>query len=339
MRVAAARCVAVDHRRGIRPTPWSVITRHRPEVALLRLPPPGVQHRHHRLVGEHLRRSQHDLLQPRDHRRDLRRRIANPESECGTIDLHALPRHHLRLAIQRQMVGVAGDQHMRHHRLSRQAALDQARRRRLLHHHTGAAATGELRPPRHDHPELRPGSRRAVRICLRRSPPLRPGSRGSWSAPAPAQPRCGADAQAAGRDWSAARVACSRRSAGSRCSASASTLAIALRCPRGRIAADPRAAVPTSARIASAAAAPADGQPLVLRIKASRSVVSASRSAIVANSRACNAATSVGSSGSVVGWRLHRLPILRGCGGNGNPLCCLHARPVEPVEQRGEFHS
>jgi hypothetical protein len=53
------------------------------------------------------------------------------------------------------MVGITGHQHMRHQRLGRDPAFDQARRRRRLHHRAGTAPAGELRTPRHDHPELR----------------------------------------------------------------------------------------------------------------------------------------------------------------------------------------
>jgi hypothetical protein len=53
------------------------------------------------------------------------------------------------------MVGITGHQHMRHQRLGRNAAFNQARRCRRLHHCTGAAPAGELRSLCHDDPELR----------------------------------------------------------------------------------------------------------------------------------------------------------------------------------------
>lgn len=66
-----------------------------------------------------------------------------------------MPGKDLRLAIQRQMVGVACHQHRGDQRLGRDAALDQPRRRRCLHHGACAGPAGELRTFGHDHPKLR----------------------------------------------------------------------------------------------------------------------------------------------------------------------------------------
>ncbi len=71
------------------------------------------------------------------------------------IDDHALARPDLRLAIERKMIGVAGDEDMRDGRLGRDAAGDQQCGCRRLHHHARTGAAGELRPPRHHDPELR----------------------------------------------------------------------------------------------------------------------------------------------------------------------------------------
>jgi hypothetical protein len=54
-----------------------------------------------------------------------------------------LAHQNLRLAIQREVVTVAGDQHMRDRRFGRHAALDQAERRRRL-----PDATRSTAPPR-----------------------------------------------------------------------------------------------------------------------------------------------------------------------------------------------
>jgi hypothetical protein len=63
--------------------------------------------------------------------------------------------HNLRLAIQRQMIGIARHQHMGDHRLGWNAAFDQPRRRRHLHDPVRARPADEFRAVRHDHPELR----------------------------------------------------------------------------------------------------------------------------------------------------------------------------------------
>ena len=150
----APRGVAVDHRRRVAPAPGPVVARHCPEVARLGPAPAWIEHRHHRLVGEHPRRGQQDLAQPGHHGRDLGRGIPHPERQRGPVQLHALPGHDLRLAIQRQMVGIARHQHVRDKRLGRQPALDQPRGGRRLHDHPLADPAGQLRAPGHHHPEL-----------------------------------------------------------------------------------------------------------------------------------------------------------------------------------------
>ncbi len=79
----------------------------------------------------------------------------DPVGERRAVEPHALTRVDLRLAIKRQVIGVFGNQHVRHHRLGRQAALDEARRRRRLDDDILAAAAGVFRPAHDEHVELR----------------------------------------------------------------------------------------------------------------------------------------------------------------------------------------
>lgn len=58
-----------------------------------------------------------------------------------------------RLAVEWQVVGELGDQHVREQGFGRQRPLDQVRGCRGLGHGAGAAAAGVLRPDGHDHPE------------------------------------------------------------------------------------------------------------------------------------------------------------------------------------------
>jgi hypothetical protein len=146
--------VGVGHRGWVGPTPGAVIACDRPEVALLGSPPPGIEHRDHRLIGKQPARGEQDLAQPGHHGRDLGGGIADPERQGGAVQRHTLTRHDLGLAIQGQVVGVAGYQDMGDQRLGWQATLDQPRRRGGLHHCARASPTGELRPAGHDHPEL-----------------------------------------------------------------------------------------------------------------------------------------------------------------------------------------
>ena len=80
---------------------------------------------------------------------------ADPVGQGRAIEVDALPGVDLGLAIERQMIGVFGDQHLGDRRLGRQAALDQPRRRRRLHHHVLASPAGVFGPAHDQHPELR----------------------------------------------------------------------------------------------------------------------------------------------------------------------------------------
>ena len=75
---------------------------------------------------------------------------ADPIGQCRAIEHDALPRIDLGLPIQRQMIGVFGDENLRHRRLGRQSALDQPRRRGRLHHHR------PRKPGRHIWADARP---------------------------------------------------------------------------------------------------------------------------------------------------------------------------------------
>ena len=81
--------------------------------------------------------------------------MADPVRQRGAIQIDALAGVNLRLAIERQMVGIFGHQYLGDRGLGRQAALDQSRRRRSLHDTVLASPTGIFGPPGDDHPELR----------------------------------------------------------------------------------------------------------------------------------------------------------------------------------------
>ena len=174
--VATEQCVGVDmspsgrvtinHSRWFAATPWAIVSRHRPEVSLFGPSASWIEHRHHGLVGEDPCRGQHHLPQPRHHWGDFGRGISHPERQSGPLDDHALPRQDLRLAIERQVIGIACHQHMGDRRLGRDAALDQPRRRRCLHDNARAGTAGELRTPGHDHPELRRDHVKTLRCVL-----------------------------------------------------------------------------------------------------------------------------------------------------------------------------
>ena len=65
-------------------------------------------------------------------RPQMERSAPDPVGERRSVEAEALALVNLRLAVERQMVGVFGHEHMSDHRLGRQAATDQPRRRRRL---------------------------------------------------------------------------------------------------------------------------------------------------------------------------------------------------------------
>ena len=79
---------------------------------------------------------------------------ADPVGQRRAVEIDALAGVDLRLAIERQVIGVLGDQHLGDRRLGRQAALDQPRRRRRLDDHVLAGAAGVFGPAHDQHPEL-----------------------------------------------------------------------------------------------------------------------------------------------------------------------------------------
>jgi hypothetical protein len=79
---------------------------------------------------------------------------ADPIGQCRAIQIDALPGVDLSLPVQRKMIGVFGDQNLRHSRLGRQSALDQPCRRGRLDHYVFASPAGVFRPAHHQHAEL-----------------------------------------------------------------------------------------------------------------------------------------------------------------------------------------
>ena len=80
---------------------------------------------------------------------------ADPIGQRRAIEVDPLPGVDLGLPVERQVIGVFGDQHLGDRRLGRQAALDQPRRRGRLHHHVLAGPAGVFGPAHDQHPELR----------------------------------------------------------------------------------------------------------------------------------------------------------------------------------------
>lgn len=82
------------------------------------------------------------------------RRFADPERQGRAVDIDALTRIDLALAIQRQMIGILRDDHAGDCRLGWHAAFDQAQFGGCLHDASCAGPAGILWTAGHDDTEL-----------------------------------------------------------------------------------------------------------------------------------------------------------------------------------------
>ena len=126
-----------------------------PELAGLGASASGIEHGRRRLVGEDFRRGADMLQKPFVHGPQMPGGVPDPVGKRRTVEVDPLPGVDLRLTIERQMIGVFGNEHMRDGRFGRQAALDQTRRSRRLRDAFLAGAASVFWPPRHQHAELR----------------------------------------------------------------------------------------------------------------------------------------------------------------------------------------
>ena len=79
---------------------------------------------------------------------------AHPVAERGAVELDPLAGEDLRLAVERQEIGVLGHQHVRQQRLGRHPAGDRPLRGRGLHHRLLAGPAAVARAADHLHPQL-----------------------------------------------------------------------------------------------------------------------------------------------------------------------------------------
>ena len=149
----AARGIEVGDAGWIGTAPAAVIACQRPKIAGLGGAAAGIEHRGSGLVHEQLARGLQLLGETVEDRPQVERRLAHPVGEDGAAQADPGPGVDLRLAVERQVVGVLRDQHMGKQRLGGQGTLDQVGGCRGLGHGAGAAAAGVLRPDGHDHPE------------------------------------------------------------------------------------------------------------------------------------------------------------------------------------------
>jgi hypothetical protein len=135
--------------------PGPVVTGIGPELTGLGAPAPGIEHGRCGLVGKQLARALQRLQQSLVHRPEQESGAPDPVGERRTIEDDALTGEDLRLAIERQVVGVFGAAHLRDQRVGGQAALDQPGRCRGLYERVLAGPAGVARAADHQYPELR----------------------------------------------------------------------------------------------------------------------------------------------------------------------------------------
>ena len=141
-----------NHRRIIA-TPGPVIAGIGPQLAGLGPPAPGIEHWRGGLVGEQPLRSSQSVENVIAQRAQIPGGPANPVSKGGTIELDALPSVDLRLSVQRQVIGILGDQHLRDERFGGNAALNDPRWRRGLNNRALAGAAAVAWATRDQHAE------------------------------------------------------------------------------------------------------------------------------------------------------------------------------------------
>lgn len=138
----------------IDPAPGAIVARIGKQLTRLGAAASGIEHRRRRLVGKELVGRLQPLEQPLVDRSEQEGCLADPVGERRPIQVHALARVDLGLAVERKMVGVFADQNMRDGRFGGDTAFNEARRRGRLHHDLLAASAGVFGPARDDHAEL-----------------------------------------------------------------------------------------------------------------------------------------------------------------------------------------
>ena len=97
----------------IRPAPGPVVARIRPELAGLGAAAARVEHRCRGLVGKQRARAFERLQEPLVHGPEEEGGAPDPVGQRRAVEADALAGKDLRLPVERQVVGVFGDEHLR----------------------------------------------------------------------------------------------------------------------------------------------------------------------------------------------------------------------------------
>src|SRR5215472_502671 len=129
----------VDRRRRCRSSPTALIASVDPETPSLRSSSAGVEYRHRRVIGKEMIGGEHVFAQPLVQCVEPPACATDPSGQRRAVELNAVTRKDLRLPVQRRVVTIFADQHLREQRRGRQAACDWALRRRCLTHRSACA--------------------------------------------------------------------------------------------------------------------------------------------------------------------------------------------------------
>jgi hypothetical protein len=146
--------VDVSYPRRIGPTPGSIIAGIRPELARFGAAAARIEHGRGGLVRKQLGRGLQVVEQPLVHRAQVERGPPHPVSQGGAVEPETLTGVDLRLPVEREVIGVFGDEDLRDRAVGGQPALDQPRRRGGLHDPILTGAAGVLRAADDQHPDL-----------------------------------------------------------------------------------------------------------------------------------------------------------------------------------------
>jgi hypothetical protein len=136
----AIRRKQINRGRRFRSAPRPLLAGIDPETSGLRSPATGIKHRDRSVVGEQMVGSKHVLAQPLMQGFQPPACTAHPSTQCRTAEINAMPRKDLRLPVERGVIAVFADQHLRQQRGRRQATGNQPLGRRRLDHLIAGAA-------------------------------------------------------------------------------------------------------------------------------------------------------------------------------------------------------
>ncbi len=150
----AVGCEQVDGGRRFGSAPRPLLARVHPKPSRLGSSAARIEYRDRRVIGKEMVGGEHVLAQPFVQGLEPPACAANPARERRAAEIDAVTVEDLRLPIERKMIAVFADQHVREQRRRRKTASDQSLWRAGLHHLVAGAA-GVFRTGRTQDAKLR----------------------------------------------------------------------------------------------------------------------------------------------------------------------------------------